>query len=387
MISELMVTYIFDRLDKQIIKKVPYALLISLIIYSLFDMKPFLLPLSAAFLVIFTTLTIIFNSDMNKALEGLLIDVKDLKRLVEKLSKIFEGKNSFLDDIKASENWKLILLGVLSGFSFTSLLVIVFLMIFDYFAIEEEFSIPIMIILLIYAYQDLAGGDMLKEYQTKETETTFMEDIAEAYLITNSLKSFPMETPTIAALKLASRIIGPICHLLIPRLHSETFFVYYNPEIKTRLIELTDENNKLYLKCEVGQSIENLFTANWGSIEDISVLSEKSPKKVFPYLLDPSYEFSQEKDRKWAGLSIIEQEKRKKRIKGYLFIHMFKGIVIKKGKPEIIKKRGKYREKRMLEPADKLIVLFILIGERKYVEYLKTTIEITSIKCSPNIVI
>ena len=144
MISELMVTYIFDRLDKQIIKKVPYALLISLIIYSLFDMKPFLLPLSAAFLVIFTTLTIIFNSDINKALEGLLIDVKDLKRLVEKLSKIFEGKNSFLDDIKASENWKLILLGVLSGFSFTSLLVIVFLMIFDYFAIEEEFLIPIM---------------------------------------------------------------------------------------------------------------------------------------------------------------------------------------------------------------------------------------------------
>jgi len=40
-----------------------------------------------------------------------------------------------------------------------------------------------------------------------------------------------------------------------------------------------------------------------------------------------------------------------------------------------------------LEPVDKLIVLFILIGERKYVEYLKTIIEITSIKCSPNIVI
>ena len=75
-----------------------------------------------------------------------------------------------------------------------------------------------------------------------------MEDIAEACLITNSLKSLPMETPTIDTLKLASRIIGPICHLLIPRLHSGVFFVYYNPEIKTRLIELTDENNKLYLK-------------------------------------------------------------------------------------------------------------------------------------------
>jgi len=357
MISEMLMGFVFDSLDKQIIKRVPYALLISLIIYQLFNVKTSLLPLSTISLAIFITSTAIFNSKINKALEGLLIDVEDFKKLVEKLSKIFEGETSLLDDINASENWRIILLGVLSGIFFTLLLTTAFIMIFDYFAMGKELVIPIIIILIVYVYQDMAETNILKEYQTKETEIPFLQDIIETYLIHNSLKSFPTKSLTTVTLKLASRTIGPLCYLSAQKLHSDVILVYNNPEIKSLLKGLTREDRDIYLKHAAGQSMENFFTRE--ECEKITVLQEKSPKENFPYLFDPNYTYSEKDKKKWIALSLNKKKRRKESVLGYMFIHLFRGIFLKR----IIKGHRKRRlVKEKVKPQEAL--LFILIGKR-----------------------
>lgn len=56
----------------------------------------------------------------------------DFKGFVKKMASIFEGGASLLDDIKASENWKIIVLGVSSGLSFFLVLSFTFLLFLDY---------------------------------------------------------------------------------------------------------------------------------------------------------------------------------------------------------------------------------------------------------------
>jgi hypothetical protein len=372
MISELLMTYVFDRLDKQILKRLPYTLLISLIAYLMFDLK-FMLLLSAIFsLMIFVISTAIFNLIINSALENMLINV-DVKKVIGKLAEIFEGKTSLLDDIKAQENLKLITLGSLSGLSLTILLSTAFLMIFQYFEVGKELAIPMIIILLVYTFQDLAETELFKEYQMKETETPFIYDIAETYIVDNSLKEFPTKTLKIVALKILSKIFGPLCHLNTPKIHSDALLVYDNPAIESLIKELTQKNNKLYLKHEAGQSIDNFFVE--GTPESLTCLREKSPKEVFPYLFDPNYSYQEKSQKKWTALSIFEQDK----VKGYIFIHMFKGVYVKS------RLRKNPRRPIEQEHKRKATLLFILIGERKYIKYIKTRIEVLSTKYPQNL--
>ena len=98
-------SYVFDRLDKQIIRRVPYCLLFSLVLYVFFRPGFFVFPILSLLLVLFAFSTVFFNRRINSALEDLLMDV-DFKGFVKKMASIFEGGASLLDDIKASENWK-----------------------------------------------------------------------------------------------------------------------------------------------------------------------------------------------------------------------------------------------------------------------------------------
>jgi len=362
MISELLMTYVFDRLDKQILKRLPYTLLISLIAYLMFDLE-FMLLLSATFsFIIFAISTAIFNLIINSALENMLVNV-DVKKVIGKLAEIFEGKTSLLDDIKTQENLKLITLGSLSGLSLTILLSTAFLMIFHYFEAGKELAISMIIILLVYIFQDLAETELFKEYQMEETETPFIYDIAETYIVHNSLKEIPTKTLKIVALKILSKILGPLCHLNTPKIHSDALLVYDNPAIESLMKELTQKNNELYLKHEAGQSIDNFFVE--GTPESLTCLREKSPKEVFPYLFDPNYSYQEKSQKRWTALSIFEQDK----VKGYIFIHMFKGVYVKS------RLRKNPRRPIEQEHKRKATLLFILLGERKYIKYIKTRIE------------
>jgi len=369
--------YIFDHLDKQIIKRVPYSLSISLIIYLLLDPESILLLLAFLLFALFIFSTAVFNWYINKSLERALVNI-DFKRFVEKISNIFEGKASLIDDIKASEDWKIVSAGVLSGASFVLLLTTIFLMFIDHFALAKELVVPIIIVLLIYLYQDIAETDWLIEYQTKESETPFLKDIIEMYMVTNSLKSFPMKSLTKALLRFASRIFGPLCYLAVPNIHSDMVIVYKNREVVSLIKELTKEHHRLFLKHEEGQSIETFFTE--GKCEKITVLRERSPKENFPYLFDPVYEYSIKNQKKWTVLSLVEQEKGGEKVHGYVFIHMFKGVYLKTK----VKKKGRRLLQQEAQPKE--VLFFILVGERKYVHYLKAKIEVISTKYPLNFI-
>ncbi|MEM2129405.1 MAG: hypothetical protein QXZ70_02280 [Candidatus Bathyarchaeia archaeon] len=370
MISELLMNYVFDRLNKQIIERLPYCLLLSLIMYTTFNVEYFLVPLVIISLIIFTTATTLFNKYINKALEQMLIDI-NFKSLIRKMSNIFEGGNSLLDDIKASENWRMITLGVSSGLFFFLLLTSTCLMIFNYLRIGIELVFPIMIILVVYLYQDIVEIDLLKEYQTKKTELPFLQDIVEMYTVNNSLKSIRIKSLSKAILRFGSRILGPLCYLTVPKLYSDMFIVYKNPEIVSFIKNLAKKDAKVYIKYEGGQSIDNFFTE--GQCEKISMLHERSPKENFPYLFNPDYSYSEKDRKKWTALSLNEKETKKEKVLGYMFIHLFKGISMKrKTKP------GRRPNEPEIKPKEAL--LFILIGERNYMGYLKVKLEVISTK-------
>lgn len=111
--------------------------------------------------------------------------------------------------------------------------------------------------------------------------------------------------------------------------------------------------------------------------QSIACLKEKSLKENFPYLFDPNYSHQGEKDqRKWAVLSIIENNK----VKGYLFIHVFKGIKLKTRPRQSPRKPIE----RVLQQREVLLLIFF--GERRYVEYLKTQMEILSTRYPQNLI-
>jgi len=368
MIGELLISYVFDRLDKQIIRRIPYALLISLFIHLMTLIEPLLIPLAIISLVGFLLSTTLFNVLLNKAIENILLNI-DFRETTKQLANIFEGRASLVDDIKAQENMKVITLAILGGTFLTTLLSTFFLMILNYFNIGKELVIPMIIVLFIYAYQDSAEADLLKEYPSKKAENSFMQDIAQTYLIDNSLTKLPTKSLKIVILKISSRIFGPLCHLTAPKIHSDILLVYNNRDAASFIKELAKENSSLKLRHEQGQSIENFFVSNLGNLQSITCLREKTPREVFPYFFDPNYSY-QEKHGKWTALSIIVDNK----VRGYLFIHMFKGVYLRR---RIRKSQRKPVEQ---EPQQKEALLFIFIGERKYVIYLKTRIETLTIK-------
>lgn len=374
MISELLITYIFDSLDKQIIKKIPYALLFSLLMYLTVDIKHVLFLLIAISLITFMSSTILFDITINRALEDILINI-NFKGMIEKIRDIIEGKISILDDIKAQETIRIAALGVLSGLFFTVLFSSSFLMLLYDLNLGNGFIIPSTIFLLIYVYQDLAKADLLKEHQPKEEAPLY--DIVEAYLVDNVLEKLPKKALKTTILKLLGRIFGPPCHLKAIKIYHDILLIYMNEDVVSLIKGLMENKKGLRLKYEQGQQVENFFTSSSGTIHSITYLREKSPKEVFPYFFNPNYlGQNQTRDQeKWMALSIIENDK----VRGYLFIHMFKGIYSKTR----IKKspsrptREEYRVKNVL--------LMIFIGESKYVKYLKTRVEILSTKYPQNL--
>ena len=117
MISELVKYYIFEGLDKQILRRIPYFLLFSLIFYP-FNIGRFVsYPLLFCFLIIVLISTSLFNWYVNRNLESLLTNV-DFKNFTKKMSMIVEDRNSLLEDIKKSENWWIIIIAIVSGLSF-----------------------------------------------------------------------------------------------------------------------------------------------------------------------------------------------------------------------------------------------------------------------------
>lgn len=380
MISELVKYYIFDGLDKQIVRRIPYFLLFSLIFY-LFNIEKFILYsfLSCSLLIVLIS-TSLFNWYVNRNLESLLTNV-DFKKFTEKMSMIVEDRNSLLEDIKNSENWWIIIIAIVSGLSFFSLFTSAFLILFTYFKISKDLIAVAIIFVTFYLYQDIAKSVLFEESKASETKFPFLLDLLEMYTINNSLRYLPakrvLPQPLILLL---SRIVAPLTYLSLPKFSFDMLLIYWNPEVVKLLKRLTkkDNNSHICLKHEAGQSVDEFFTK--GSCEKITVLNEKSPKEVFPYLFNPSYSYSEKERKKWVAFRMLERGLKNEKTVGYIFIHLFEGVFVKRRVKNIARQPFK------LESKAKPVLLFIFIGERSYIQYIKTEIEVISTKIPREII-
>lgn len=379
MISELVKYYIFDRLDKQILNRIPYCLLFSLIIYLLIIYLSFSIEGVILYFLIcslFTVLisTSLFNWYVNRNLESLLTNV-DLKKFTEKMSMIVEDRNSLLEDIKNSENWWIIIIAIVSGLSFFSLFTSAFLIVLNYFKISKDLIAVAIIFVTIYLYQDIAKSGLFEESKASETKFPFLLDLLEMYTINNSLRYLPAKRVLSEAfIQFLSRIAGPLTYLSFPKLSFDMLLIYWNHEVVKLLKRLTkkDNNSHIRLKHEAGQSVDEFFTK--GSCEKITVLNEKSPKEVFPYLFNPSYSYSEKERKKWVAFRMLERGLKNEKTVGYIFIHLFEGVFVKRRVKNIARQPVK------IECKAKPVLLFIFIGERSYTQYIKTEIEVISTK-------
>ncbi|MDW7726821.1 MAG: hypothetical protein SCH70_06845 [Candidatus Methanoperedens sp.] len=385
MISDFLNYYILEKLDKQIINKIPYCLFFSLVIYI---ERPFIETIKLKFinlllylkfpqlgiidilllsLIIFIISTYTFNWYINRGIENSFYSI-DFRNFRNKMSQIFEGKSSILEDINNSENYIMFFLAILSGFFLTVLLVISFLILLNLYPIKKELIIVGIVFVSMYLFQDAikstASGDFKEEMDDK---SPLLTDMMERYAISNSLEQIHGKILQ-HLLPIFSRILGPIVHLSIPKFSFNKVMIYKNPDVVKLFKDLLDDNKIKYIE---GYPLEKFFNEEKG--EQLIKLIEKSPKETYPYILDPNYSYNdnEQRKKKWIAFKIINEGTNE--ASGYIFIHLFKGFFMKRklknGTP-VIKKEG----------VNKGVYLITFIGNRNFIEYLKYQIETISIK-------
>ena len=152
--------------------------------------------------------------------------------------------------------------------------------------------------------------------------------------------------------------------------------VFNNSELKQYLRRYIEGQEDIRLEREDGQSFDNFFVTD-DNYENISVFSGKSPKEIFPYLLNPQYTYSDKDRKKWIALAVLKKQSGREATVGQVFIHMFRGkFPTTTLKPHSQDFDGK--------PKIREILLFIFLGERSTVQYLETKIGTMTVKCPLN---
>ena len=364
--------YFTEKLDKQILKRVPYCASIAI----LMKIASISIPINLALLTftVFLFSTFLFNQEITKKIQSQLFN-ENLREFRKKFKNICEGKSSIIDDISDIKKNPWLVYGIVSGLSLTFLLTCVFLYILGNMYISKEFEAGVLILMLICIVYDIETSSLL-EYNEEKDKIPLIKDVVSKYIVGNSTKYI---SPKV--LLFLSRIAGPIGSPNVSKIKFEILLLYQNEDIdnyiKNLIIIDKDKNRKNdFITLEHKEGLEDIFALYQKKPERISMLIERSPKDMFPYLLDPNYSFEDENKKGfkggfkyWTCFSIKENDQK---IAGYLFIHVFRGAFIKRK----IKTSGKLSSKI----SERHVYLFILLGKKEVVEYLKNEMEILSPK-------
>jgi hypothetical protein len=373
MITDLIKSFMFDKLDSQITKKLPYCLMIAFLIFLIAPLSNIVWPeflnyqyVIITLFIIFLSTNIAFNHLINKFLSHGLIEKLDLKSTVGRIKAIYEGKSSILDDLDSSKSAEVLVLGFVSGISLTLFLTSMFLAILYNIPEEHLTFISLLGILFtaLYVYYDLGKSplDDVKE----SPKNSFFADIFEMYIIKNSVSRTGHSE---AGLFLAGRLIGPITNLQIPRHTCDNLLVYENSAVDDAIRELIEGKDKILLKNEGGLPFDSLIKQSKEyKGEKISILAEKSQKENFPYLLNPEYQYNEKDQKKWSAFSIIEKSGKKEKIVGRVFIHQFRAVYVKRRIRRVVES----------ETGKRSAYLFTFIGLRSYIQYITTKIDMVT---------
>jgi Ca2+/Na+ antiporter len=374
-IEEILTSYVFEKLNKQIIRKLPYCLFFALLIHLLIGKNDVFLILAPIFFVAFLIFSPYFNYEVNKT-TGKLWSNLDFKGIITMISRIFEGGASWLKDMGIAKKKALIISGFLSGIFFSFTLTLVFLLFLNSISLNTAVLVAFTIIVALYIVQDVAKPNLLEEPE-KENKLSLMYDVMDAYIVENSLRSLPLSrTISKVGFVLLTRTIAPLTYFSLPKFAYKEMIVFNNSELKQYLRRYIEGQEDVRLKWEDGQSFDNFFVTD-DNYENISVFSNRSPKEIFPYLLNPQHTYSGKDRKKWIALTILKKQSGREATVGQVFIHMFRGkFTTTTPRPHSQDFDGK--------PKKREILLFIFLGERSIVQYLETRIGTMTIKCPLN---
>lgn len=370
MLADLMKYYMFEAVNKQLLERIPYCLFISFLIYvTSYPMLrgvelAGLVPPAVLLFVVFTVTNEYVSRRINAPL-GEFFGEMDTKKLATKLRSIYEGRNSILDDVEGAANRWTFLSAVVAGLSISAFLVLTLLMLVSYSEASFDVVVAALFIILLYLYYDVSKANLFGELQA-ESENSFRLDILEMYTYRNSALRLKVSSKIMFVW---SRFIGPPIHVDVPKIAIESMLLYENAELTNTIKGLAErkEGKGVRLQHDDGSPLDGFFVRD--KAERITVLVEDSPKKVFPYILDEDYKPGDDGNKKWTSLAIIEGGSN--RTVGHVFIHMFKGVFVK---------RRVSKQRTRAEPSGRLVLHFLMIGERSYVEYIKNKLEILSAK-------
>lgn len=260
--SDVIDNYIFEKLDKQILGKLPYCLFLALgfsILIQIFEkiqnfssvainfdfLSLIFFVLLVEYLIIFLYLTYRLNVDINEYLEKCYINV-DWQGFHEQFSDIFEGQRSLIKDIRNSIDDAFIRRALLSGIVFTYVCTWGFFAILNFLHLSFEIIVIALIVVTIFIFQEILKDSPFKDLQKNTKETALFTDMAEMYTIDNSIKdSVFTKHQSRLLLQIIARLIGPIIFINEPNFMVDRLLIYWNEEInKILYFYLEKENSK-----------------------------------------------------------------------------------------------------------------------------------------------
>ena len=376
MIEDFLTSYIFEKLDKQIINKVPYCILFALLTYYFFDFQSTAIILTPVFFAIFLVSSVFFNFEVAVLANKMWVKM-DFKKVYGRMTDIYEKGDSWLKDMKLSKQRALSSTGFLSGIALTVTLTLVFLLLLYYVPFgNKQVIVPVAVIVAIFLMYDVAKTDLIEEPE-KENNFTIVYDVMNTYLIENSSRKLSSNSAVPKMLfTLVTRIISPLIYYSFPKMSYKELFVYNNPKLREFIKQLNQGHGNLRLKQSEGYSVDGFLVSE--DCDRLSDIVEKMPNEVFPYLLNPDYKFSDTVKKKWIALQVLKKQSKSKEPVGQMFIHMFRI-------PRVVNKRNRGKQKEI--EREREVFMFTMMGERGSIQYIYTKISAIALQCPVNKVI
>jgi len=419
-IDDIIKFYLSEGMDKQILRKLPYALIPAIVLYDIISLLKINLPnYSFSFVMIISLAvvgvsTIWFLSRLNKAAKGVFnrLNLKDALRtfmgtyekqdsLLSNIRLPFEDKH---DDQKEEQrpsiSFRFVLVAAVSGISTLIVLILTFFEILAYSKIGLNLSLVLLALVSFYLLFDLSKVSFIEE-KDLGTDNTFAADFFKKFLITNSLARFT--TKSKGLLYLTIRLVAPFVYVDIPKPLIESSFVYRTDGLEELFTELpkepvkkersgTDETKErghsFYIQRESGSSAVDFFSESHES-SSLSDILEQGPSKVFSYLLDPedkndvSTSSPSQKELAWISFKVLRSQDNSGL--GFVVVHRFKNVfLMHRLKQRKISENKKDWVEINLRTDTRPAFQFIFIGERDILQYIKTQVDLNAGKVSPS---
>lgn len=390
--SQLVDAYLFETLDIQILKKIPYCLFTPLLFFIAYYFKKsyiqpyiafltlFFTILSIGYLLLFLWSTYKVNRGIDEELNSIFQDL-DWKKFNKSFTEIFNGKKSLYSDIQGALGNDSSGYLLLSGFTLFYIISIIIGILLFLFNFNLEILLVLLLVTIILMFQDSLKNSPLNDLKPQDTPDSLTSNLLNTYSIDNTIKNYKIpKFESKILLHIIARTFGPLIFIPEQNFAIERIIIYWNEEITNIFERYSNENansdyffevESYYFRGKEQSAGSNLVGHffNHRNGESIRGLITKSPRKLFYYLLDPEEKPLGDKREsgQWLALKIKKKDGDLRTV-GYIIVHSFKGLILKN------RPRKKYTKKSDIKD----IEYILLYGEKSFISFFKSQLLMNS---------